>query len=204
MTLTKWVRQADIDEGPKPGRSTCETGELRDVRRRIRLLQQENEVLRRAAAYLSLANLPRKGLPARERAPRRRDPGRGDVPGTQARPPALTAAGGPTPSPTPNSSRRIGPTHCSTPTTMIPSSATAIWSSRPATPVSRWRSGRRGGAAPGTSCGACSARNAARTASRTRLQQCETMEVGPWLTGFGGSGLSGLTWSTSVRVGPHR
>ena len=35
--------------------------ELRDARRRIRRLEQENEVLRRAAAYLSQANLPGKG-----------------------------------------------------------------------------------------------------------------------------------------------
>jgi transposase len=58
MTLHKWLRQADIDEGTKPGEST---GELRDARRRIKLLEQENEVLRRAAAYLSQANLPGKG-----------------------------------------------------------------------------------------------------------------------------------------------
>ena len=60
MTLHKWMRQADIDEGTKPGTSTGESGELRDARRRIRLLEQENEVLRRAAAYLSQANLPPK------------------------------------------------------------------------------------------------------------------------------------------------
>ena len=61
MTLTKWMRQADIDEGTKPGRSTGESGELQELRRRNRLLEQENEVLRRAAAYLSQANLPGKG-----------------------------------------------------------------------------------------------------------------------------------------------
>ncbi|WP_280227254.1 IS3 family transposase [Nocardia farcinica] len=53
MTLTKWMRQADIDDGRKPGTSTQESAELREARRRIRLLEQENEVLRRAAAYLS-------------------------------------------------------------------------------------------------------------------------------------------------------
>ena len=61
MTLHKWMRQAEIDEGAKSGRSTGESGELRDARRRIKLLEQENEVLRRAAAYLSQANLPGKG-----------------------------------------------------------------------------------------------------------------------------------------------
>ncbi len=61
MTLTKWMRQADIDEGTKPGTTRSESDELRELRRRNRLLEQENEVLRRAAAYLSQANLPGKG-----------------------------------------------------------------------------------------------------------------------------------------------
>ncbi|ORW49878.1 transposase [Mycolicibacterium peregrinum] len=61
MTLHKWLRQADIDEGTKPGTSSGESAELREARRRIKLLEQENEVLRRAAAYLSQANLPGKG-----------------------------------------------------------------------------------------------------------------------------------------------
>lgn len=59
MTLTKWLRQARIDAGEQPGRSTTESGDLRAARRRIRLLEQENEVLRRAAAYLGRANLPK-------------------------------------------------------------------------------------------------------------------------------------------------
>ena len=42
-------------------RSREDSTELRELRRRNRLLEQENEVLRRAAAYLSQANLPGKG-----------------------------------------------------------------------------------------------------------------------------------------------
>jgi transposase len=61
MTLSKWLGQADIDDGATPGRTTGESAELRELRRRNRLLEQENEVLRRAAAYLSQANLPGKG-----------------------------------------------------------------------------------------------------------------------------------------------
>ena len=59
MTLHNWIRQADIDDGNRPGK-TEESTELRELRRRNRLLEQENEVLRRAAAYLSQANLPGK------------------------------------------------------------------------------------------------------------------------------------------------
>lgn len=61
VTLSKWIRQADIDDGARPGRSSTESSDLRAANRRIRLLEQENEVLRRAAAYLSQANLPGKG-----------------------------------------------------------------------------------------------------------------------------------------------
>jgi transposase len=60
MTLNTWLRKADVDEGNKPGTTTADHAELRDLMRRNRLLEQENEVLRRAAAYLSQANLPPK------------------------------------------------------------------------------------------------------------------------------------------------
>jgi transposase len=61
MTLFKWLGQADTDEGSKPGVSRNDSAELREARKRIKLLEQENEVLRRATAYLSQANLPGKG-----------------------------------------------------------------------------------------------------------------------------------------------
>lgn len=61
MTLQTWLRRADIDEGAKAGKSRSEAVETRELRKRVRLLEQENEVLRRAAAYLSQANLPGKG-----------------------------------------------------------------------------------------------------------------------------------------------
>ncbi|WP_142383349.1 transposase [Mycobacterium intracellulare] len=60
MTLSTWMHQADVDVGTKPGTSTADSAELREARRRIKLLEQENEVLRRAAAYLSQSNLPGK------------------------------------------------------------------------------------------------------------------------------------------------
>jgi transposase len=62
ITLSKRMRQADINDGAKPGMTTSESSELREARRRIKLLEQENEVLLRAAAYLSQSNLPGKGF----------------------------------------------------------------------------------------------------------------------------------------------
>ena len=59
--LQNWLRQADVESGRKPGVSLSESAERRELRKRNRLLEQENEVLRRAAAYLSQANLPGKG-----------------------------------------------------------------------------------------------------------------------------------------------
>lgn len=60
-TLQKWLRLSDMDEGLKPGQTRTETAELREARERIRLLEQKNEVLRRAAAYLLQANPPGRG-----------------------------------------------------------------------------------------------------------------------------------------------
>ena len=56
--LTNWLGAADREEGIRPGATVAELAELREAKKRIRLLEQENEVLRRAAAYLSQANLP--------------------------------------------------------------------------------------------------------------------------------------------------
>jgi transposase-like protein len=60
MTLSKWMRRAEIDAGNKPGVTSDEAKENRELRRRVKLLEQENEVLRRAAAYLGQASLPPK------------------------------------------------------------------------------------------------------------------------------------------------
>lgn len=62
-TLTNWLKQADVEEGRKPGQTRDDAAEVRELRRRNRLLEQENEVLRRAAAYLSQANLKLGGSP---------------------------------------------------------------------------------------------------------------------------------------------
>ena len=59
-SLANWMKQADIEDGRRPGLNDADRAELRELKKRNRLLEQENEVLRRAAAYLSQANLPGK------------------------------------------------------------------------------------------------------------------------------------------------
>jgi transposase-like protein len=58
--LRNWLHSADVEEGAKPGVTQAESAELRESRKRVRLLEQENEVLRRAAAYFAQAHLPGK------------------------------------------------------------------------------------------------------------------------------------------------
>ena len=60
-TLDKWLREERVEQGQKPGVTRSENAELRELRKRNKLLEQEVEVLRRAAAYLSQAHLPGKG-----------------------------------------------------------------------------------------------------------------------------------------------
>ena len=55
-----WMKKADVEDGNRPGVTAKESVELRELKKGNRLLEQENEVLRRAAAYLSQANLPGK------------------------------------------------------------------------------------------------------------------------------------------------
>ncbi len=58
--LRNWLHAADVEDGNRPGVTASESAELRELRRRNRQLEQEVEVLRRAAAYLSQAHLPGK------------------------------------------------------------------------------------------------------------------------------------------------
>ena len=58
--LHNWMKAADVEDGKRPGSADADRAELRELKKRNRLLEQENEVLRRAAVYLSQANLPGK------------------------------------------------------------------------------------------------------------------------------------------------
>lgn len=70
--LTTWMKAADAEDGVQPGTTASENADLREARKRIRLLEQENEALCRAAAYRSRANLSgKRSSPARGRHPHR-------------------------------------------------------------------------------------------------------------------------------------
>jgi transposase-like protein len=58
-SVRRWVRQADVDDGIVEGQSSSEQSELVQLRRRMRRLEMENEILRRAAAYFAQGSLPK-------------------------------------------------------------------------------------------------------------------------------------------------
>jgi transposase len=58
-SVRRWMRQADIDDGIKDGQTTSEQSELVQLRRQMRRLEMENEILRRAAAYFAKDALPK-------------------------------------------------------------------------------------------------------------------------------------------------
>lgn len=54
-----WVQRAEIEEGVRDGLTLAEEAEIRELKKRNRLIEQENEVLRRAAVYLGKGVFPK-------------------------------------------------------------------------------------------------------------------------------------------------
>jgi transposase len=58
--LRNWVRQAEVDEGVRPGTTTDDWQRLAELERENRELRRANEILRTASAFFAAAELDRK------------------------------------------------------------------------------------------------------------------------------------------------
>jgi transposase len=59
-TLRNWVRQAERDQGTRPGLTTEERERLKQLEREVFELRRANEILRLASAYFAKAELDRR------------------------------------------------------------------------------------------------------------------------------------------------
>jgi transposase len=59
-TLRKWVRQAERDQGQRPGLTTEERQRLKQLERDNFELRRANEILKKAAAFFAQAELDRR------------------------------------------------------------------------------------------------------------------------------------------------
>jgi transposase len=58
-SVRSWVKQADIDDGDRPGTTTADAERIKALEQENRELRRSNEILRRASAYFAQTELDR-------------------------------------------------------------------------------------------------------------------------------------------------
>jgi len=52
-TLRKWIRRAEVDGGTKPGKTTQELAEIRELKKEVAELRRANEILKTSSAFFA-------------------------------------------------------------------------------------------------------------------------------------------------------
>lgn len=52
-TVRKWVRQAEVDDGQRPGTTTDDSAEVKRLKREVAELRRANEILKAASAFFA-------------------------------------------------------------------------------------------------------------------------------------------------------
>ena len=53
QTIRNWARQIDVDSGAQAGLTSPERDELRRLRRELRIVTEEREILKKAAVFFA-------------------------------------------------------------------------------------------------------------------------------------------------------
>ena len=52
-SLRKWLRRAEVDDGVRPGKTSEELAEIRELKKEVAELRRANEILKSASAFFA-------------------------------------------------------------------------------------------------------------------------------------------------------
>ncbi|MBK9100964.1 MAG: hypothetical protein IPM90_05405 [Austwickia sp.] len=52
-SVRRWVIQAQVDRGQRQGTTSAELAEMKDLKAKVRRLEEDNEILRRASIFFA-------------------------------------------------------------------------------------------------------------------------------------------------------